>query len=89
MQIKRGDNIVFSTSVDTEKLEEAIEKCRSDVGKIFKTAKNPFYKSSYAPLPDILDKIEEPLSKHGLSLTQWPIGNTELLTRVYHIESGQ
>ena len=36
------------------------------------TTENPFYKSKYAPLPEILEIIRPLCAKHGLSIVQYP-----------------
>lgn len=58
------------------------------VGKIPKDSKNPFFKSAYASLPDILDKVHQPLIDSGLIITQWPSGTNGLTTLISH-ESGE
>jgi hypothetical protein len=89
MTITRGEQIVFTTSEETNKIDEAILMFHKEVEKIAKTAINPHFKSSYADLSSVLDTISEPLQKHGLVVQQHPIGNFELLTRVSHPKSGQ
>jgi len=66
----------------------ALVKFHSSVGKIKKSATNPFFKSKYADLSSILDVIEEPLCESGLSFVQFPIGENELQTTLMH-ESGE
>lgn len=89
MVITRNDNIVYASSEQTNEIEKAIFSARQEIGKLVKSAINPHFKSSYVPLPSILDSIEEPLNKYNLSLSQWPVGKTELLTRIYHLDSDQ
>ncbi len=43
---------------------------------------------SYADLPAIFDKINPLLKKHGLGFTQL-INGTDLVTRIFHVESGE
>lgn len=59
-----------------------------NVYKIPKRSKNPFFKSTYANLSDILEAIKEPLDKAGLVIMQFPVedGLTTMLT---HAESGE
>ena len=64
--------IVFSIKVDT----------------IRKDAKNPFFKSSYATLSNIIDSIKEPLIESGLSISQFPTGENGLTTILMH-QSGE
>jgi hypothetical protein len=54
------------------------------VDTIKKDAKNPFFKSSYASLPNILDAINEPLIECDLSLAQFPSGENGLTTILMH-----
>ncbi len=55
------------------------------VGKIKKESNNPFFKSKYASLANILDVVQGPLSECGLSLIQMPTGENELETILMHI----
>jgi hypothetical protein len=66
----------------------ALATFHSLVGKIGKDAKNPFFKSSYASLPHILDEIAEPLEKAGLVISQFPDGSG-LTTMLIHSKTGQ
>jgi hypothetical protein len=63
--------VLFSTKIDIIK----------------KTESNPFFKSKYAPLPDIIAAIQLPLSESNLSYCQFPDGNS-LSTILMH-ESGE
>jgi DNA/RNA endonuclease YhcR with UshA esterase domain len=69
-------------------LSKGLAKFHSFVGKIGKDANNPFFKSSYASLPHILDEISEPMEKAGLIITQFPDG-TGLITILIHSETGE
>lgn len=44
---------------------------REDVGKVAKDGSNPAFRSKYATLPGILEAIQEPLRKNGLTFVQW------------------
>jgi len=57
---------------------------QGEVEKIKKTATNPFFKSKYATLADILDIIRDPLVKNGLSFVQFPKGEHGLETLLMH-----
>lgn len=59
------------------------------VDSIKKDAKNPFFKSSYASLSNILDSINEPLIESGLTLTQFPTDSNGLTSTLIHSESGE
>lgn len=78
----------MNKSEDIKELVTALVKFRSEVAKINKSAKNPFFNSSYAPLSDIITAVEEQLTKNGLMLLQFPKGENELETILTHT-SGQ
>lgn len=59
------------------------------VDSIKKDAKNPFFKSTYASLPNILEAINEPLTEAGLALTMFPYGEHGLYCVLIHSESGE
>ena len=54
------------------------------VETIRKTETNPFFKSKYASLADILSVIREPLTENGLSFVQFPKGKYGLETMLMH-----
>jgi len=58
------------------------------VGKLKKTATNPFFKSKYANISEVLEVIQQPLINAGLSFMQFPKGENELETLVMH-KSGE
>ena len=51
-------------------------------------AQNPFFKSKYATLSNILESIQVPLLEAGLSFCQMPDGD-QLVTLIIHTESGE
>lgn len=69
----------------------ALVKFQSQLKPVEKGSENPFYKSNYANLSDILQAVVPLLSSCGLSITQ-PMRVTEngtiLITRLLH-ESGE
>ena len=75
-------------SESIKELSKALATFHTQVGKIGKDAKNPFFKSNYASLPHILTEIAEPLEKAGLVITQFPDGQG-LTTMLIHSESGE
>lgn len=75
-------------SNETKNLFSALLKFNAEMGKISKTSSNPFFKSKYAALPDILDAISEPLHNSGLVIIQIP-DNDGLTCIVAHAESGE
>lgn len=76
-------------SESIKNLALALIKFNTLVGKVKKDSNNPFFKSKYAALPDILDAIEKPLSESGLTINQFPEGDHGLTTILIHAESGE
>lgn len=74
-----------------ESIIKALVKVQEEIQNPANTATNPFFKSSYAPLPDILNLVRPLLAKNGLVLIQntgtWPDGTPYIQTSVHH-ESG-
>lgn len=71
-------------SESIKNLAAALCKFQGEVGKINKDAANPFYKSKYASLANILDVIREPLAANNLAFAQFPSGENELTTILMH-----
>lgn len=71
-------------SESIKEIASALCKFQQEVGKVKKDSKNPFFKSKYASLADILDVIQKPLSECGLSIMQMPKGDNELETILMH-----
>jgi hypothetical protein len=55
---------------------------------IKKDAKNPFFKSTYASLPKIIEAITEPLAESGLAITMFPVDENSIYCLLMHT-SGQ
>ena len=72
-------------STEIKNLATALNAFQGEVSKIAKTATNPFFKSKYASLSDILDVIREPLFNNGLSFVQFPKGKYGLETMLMHV----
>lgn len=58
-------------------LAKALSQFQGEIKNPNNTADNPFFKSKYAPLNDILNLVRPILSKHGLSIVQAPTGDGE------------
>ena len=73
-------------------LSKAFAKMQKELEQPLKNANNPFFKSKYVPLENVVDSITKASSKHGLSFTQFPSsdenGNVTVGTMVMH-ESGE
>ena len=78
----------MKTSESVTKIIGALVEFQSKAPKILKNANNPFFKSKYATLGDILTLIQPILSECKLVVLQVPTTQNELITRIYH-ESGE
>lgn len=58
-------------------LAKALAMFQGEVKQPKKDADNPFFKSKYVPLDNVVDAINECGPKHGLSFTQWPTVHPE------------
>lgn len=81
MQIEKSQSI--------GNLAKALALFHVKVGTIEKDARNPFFKSNYASLSNILAQINEPLSESGLTFSQLPTGEHGLTSILIHAESGE
>jgi hypothetical protein len=78
----------MNKSESIKNIAGALVKFQSSVSKVAKESNNPFFKSKYASLANILDTIQKPLSECGLAISQFPDGNA-LTTIILHADSGE
>lgn len=78
----------MNKSQSIKAIAAALFQFQIKMDKIKKTAENPFFKSKYAPLPEILEAIQIPLNECHLVISQLPDGNG-LATLIIHTESGE
>ncbi|HHV27942.1 MAG TPA: ERF family protein [Tissierellia bacterium] len=81
----------MNKSDSIKNLAAALAKFQGEVKNPANTADNPFFKSKYAPLQDVLNIVRPLLSRHGLSIIQIPQGdgaNVSVSTLLLH-ESGE
>ena len=74
-----------------KELAIALSKFQGEVKNPANTASNPFFKSKYAPLNDVLNLVRPILSKNGLSVVQAPSGDGEniIVTTTLLHQSGE
>jgi len=60
-------------------------EAKKEIGKISKDSTNPFYKSKYFDINQLLEHVEPILQKNKLLLLQ-PIENDTVVTRIHDIE---
>lgn len=53
-----------------ENLSKAFVALQADLTPVAKSAVNPFFKSKYAPLPEVMETIQPLLAKHKLAVMQ-------------------
>ena len=68
-----------------KEITKALVKFHTEVGKIRKNANNPFFKSKYASLSNILDVVTPVLVQCDLNIMQMPVGDGELRTILSHV----
>lgn len=76
-------------SESIKNIAESLVTFSHHVGAITKDATNPFFKSKYATLGNILESIKEPLLQAGLIFTQHPDGEDSLTTILIDVDSGE
>jgi len=78
----------FQSSPTTAKLDEALANAQGEIYPATKDKENEFFDSKYADLAGAWKACREALSKHKISVTQWPIHSTDgrlhLMTRLAH-----
>ena len=79
----------MTKSQSIKNIAKALQLFNMKVDVIKKDATNPFFKSSYASLPHILDAINIPLIESNLAITMFPTGEHGLYCILLHTESGE
>jgi len=77
--------------MELDKLAPALVGLQADLTPVTKSAVNPFFKSHYAPLPEVMEAVQPLLAKHKLAITQFLShldGQSAMRTILLH-ESGQ
>lgn len=78
-------------SPEINELAAALVAAQGEFGAVPKGSINPFFKSKYAALPDVVAHASPVLSKHGLAVSQFISNQTGLDTLVTYLlhKSGQ
>jgi hypothetical protein len=74
----------MTTSPETKQITAAVIAFQIAIDPITKDSSNPFFKSKYATLSNILKAIKGPLLENGLTFVQFPDGENGLTTRLMH-----
>ena len=84
MILNKSDSIV--------ELSKALAKFQANVKQPMKDKDNPFFRSKYVPLENVVEAITQEAPKHGLSFVQWALnddtGRVGVATMLMH-ESGE
>lgn len=51
-------------------LAKALVQAQAEIGAAAKRSSNPFFKSKYADLGEVIEAVKEPLNKHGIAFLQ-------------------
>jgi len=76
---------------ELDKLAPALVALQADLVPVAKSASNPFFKSKYAPLNEVMANVQPLLAKHKLAISQFLTnldGDSAMRTILLH-ESGQ
>lgn len=74
--------------MDNQTIHTALFKFHTLIGTISKSSSNPFFKSKYASLPDILKAISQPLLECGLIIIHQLGENDTMQTSIVHCKTG-
>lgn len=80
---------MVKTSDSIKSLSTALLAFHKEIGTVYKSETNPFFKSKYADLSTILSAIQKPLENSKLVITQHPTDENTLATLMVHTESGE
>ncbi|PTH70881.1 single-stranded DNA-binding protein [Staphylococcus agnetis] len=82
----------MNKSESVVEINKAMVAFRKEVKQPLKDKNNPFFKSKYVPLENVVEAIDEAATPHGLSYTQWALNDCEgrvgVATMLMH-ESGE
>lgn len=62
----------MNKSDELKELATALAKAQSELCNASKSSANPFFKSKYADLAEVINTVKPVFSSHGLSITQMP-----------------
>ena len=82
----------MKTSESIKNLTKALLTAQTKMGAATKGAKNPFFKSSYADLPTVMEVVKDPLNDAGIIVLQpanHDNGRNFITTTLIHAESGE
>lgn len=75
---------VSSKSESIINLIKALVAFRGEEVSYKKGATNPYFRSKYTPLEDLVEAVTPALNRHGLTIAQFPSGDCGLTTYLLH-----
>ena len=75
------------TTKKAKNIYQKLADAKSEIGAISKDSTNPFFKSKYFDINNLLAHVEPILHKHGLLVLQ-PIKNNMVYTEIIELETG-
>lgn len=82
----------FKSSESIKNLSKALLKAQMQMGSAKKDAKNPFFKSTYADLPTVMEVVKTPLNESGIIVLQPSShrdGKNFITTTLIHSDTGE
>lgn len=82
----------MKTSESIKHLSQALLKAQMQMGAAKKDSKNPFFKSTYADLPTVMEVVKGPLNDAGIIVLQpasFRDGKNFITTTLIHGETGE
>lgn len=73
-------------SDQTKELFTALAEVNKEIKNPFNSADNPFFKSKYAPLDDVLNLVRPILAKNGLAFSQSPVSKEGAVALLVGVE---
>tara|TARA_R110002012_G_scaffold105895_1_gene246995 strand:- start:390 stop:953 length:564 start_codon:yes stop_codon:yes gene_type:complete len=77
----------MNKSESIKELATALNKAQAEMSGAKKSAKNPYFKSKYANLEEVINCLKEPFADNGLSFMQFPLseeGRAGVTTLIMH-----
>jgi hypothetical protein len=82
----------FKSSESIKNLSKALLKAQTQMGSAKKDSKNPFFKSTYADLPTVMEVVKTPLNESGIIVLQPSShrdGKNFITTTLIHSDTGE
>ena len=71
-----------------QNLLKSLSNAKKQIGAITKETTNPFFKSKYFDINQLIEHVEPVLEANGLMLMQ-PLTDGKVFSQIYHVEAGE